>query len=282
VRHAEVVDHQQVAVLPRLADGDAAVDLVYRLDGLGGHRRAGAVRGVERESGGTVDVDQVAADLRIKGQPVEEGDLVEPADGAITRVAQRGGPPLPGDQAAVRQPLVLQSGRLAVGVDLGGLPGAEPLAPGHADLVVHPLEEPAVPREAVHQPGRQGPEHRLRVRDLGFAALQRGGQAAEEQERRYLVGITQLVVHAHRLVGGPLRTRVDALGVRLPRGEPLSFGHPPHAQGVGDGGHILGGRQAEPAYHDGPALVDQAPDLRAAFGSLGRRAAGSDVDRQDR
>src|SRR3712207_3149848 len=104
---SDVVDQQQVAVLPGVARGVGLVDLVDDLHDVLADRVAVAEPRVERQPVLAVHVHQVLAHLLGQRPLVEEGNLVEPAPLPGHGVADDGAAPLPGAQATIGLPLEL-------------------------------------------------------------------------------------------------------------------------------------------------------------------------------
>src|SRR5438552_9833381 len=226
MRGADVVDKHQVAGLPPLPYGVGLVDLVDQLHDVRAERVAVAEARIERQAVLAVDFNEVLAHLRVYRPLVEECDLVEPAPLAGERVMHDGAAALPGAQRTVALPLELDRVGTAVTLDGATVVGAEGFNERRPDVVVVVADqEPAQSLKALDQVGAQRVQDSWRIGYRGGTPNRRRDEAREQHEPRWLQRVAELVVHAHGLVGRPLRRGVHALSVALPGREGLCLGH---------------------------------------------------------
>ena len=160
MRSADVVDQHQVACLPRLTHGVGLVNRIDLFHDLRAEWLAGAEPGVERQTLGTVNIDQVFADLGGDRPLVQERDLVEETALTGDRVMDYGIAALTGAQSTVGLPLELD--RIGATVGFHGAPvvGPERLRNGRTDLVVVAArQQPAFALEPLGQILGQGLQH---------------------------------------------------------------------------------------------------------------------------
>src|SRR5262249_31840786 len=148
---------------------------------------------------------------------VEECDLVEPTPLAGERVTHDGAATLPGAQPTVALPLELDRVGTAVTLDGATVVRAEGFSKRRPDVVIVVADqEPAQSLKALDQVGGQRVQDRWRVGDRGGASSRRRNETREQHEPGWLERVAELVVHAHGLVGRPLRGGIYALSVALP------------------------------------------------------------------
>ena len=245
-----------------------------RLHDIRADRVAVAEAGIERQSIFAVDVHEVLAHLRLDRPLAEEGDLVEPAPPAGERVSHDGAAALPGAQSAAGLPLEPDRVGTTVTLDGGAVVGPERSGDRRPDgVVVVADQEPAHPLETLDQLGGQAAKHRRRVGHRGSAPGRWRNQAGKQHEAGELERVAELVVHAHGLVGRPLRRGVHALRVASPRRERLPLGHqtaklPKDRLGLG--------RVAQPetANEERTVLDEEGAQRVAVLRRPARRAAG--------
>src|SRR5207237_6668368 len=136
---------------------------------------------------------------------VEECDLVEPAPLAGARVMYDRTAALPGAQCTVGLPLELDRVGTAVMLDGATVVGAECVGDRRPDVVVVADEQPAHLLKALDQLAGQRVKYGRRVDHRGRAPVSRRNEAREQHEAWELEYIAEFVVHAHWLVGRPLR-----------------------------------------------------------------------------
>src|SRR5439155_7164661 len=211
MRGADVVHEHQVAGLPRLPYGVCLMDLVDHFYHTRADRGAVTEAGIEWQSVLTVDVHEVLANLRLDRPLAEEGDLVEPAPLAGERVSHDGAAALPGAQCAVGSPLEPDRVGTTVALDGGAVVGPERSGDRRPDVVVVvPDQEPAHPLETLDQLGGERVKHGRRVSHRGSTPGRWRDEAGKQHEAGELERVTELVVHAHGLVGWPIRGGVHA------------------------------------------------------------------------
>src|SRR5712691_843684 len=206
VRGADVVHQHQVASLPWLACGVCLVDLVDQLHDVRVESVAVAEAGIERQPVLAVLVHEVLAHLQVYRPLAEECDLVEPAALAGERVTYDGAAALPGAQSAVGLPFELDRVGTAVTLDGTTIVGAKCFSNRRADFVVVVADEqPTRSLEALDQLGGQLAKYRRRVRHRRCARVSRRNETREQHQAGKVERVAEFVVHAHGLVGRPLR-----------------------------------------------------------------------------
>ncbi|CAK7282745.1 hypothetical protein SGPA1_20720 [Streptomyces misionensis JCM 4497] len=282
VRGADVVHEQQIPGLPGLAPGVRLVGGVEQLDHLLADRASVAVTGVERQPVRAVLVHQVLAHLGGQCPLVEERDLVEPAAPARDRVPYDGAAALRGVQRAVRPPGELDGVLPAVALDLGPVLGAERLGQGRPDLVVVAAgQQPALALEPLGERGGQRLQHPRGVGHRRRPALLGRGRAGEHHQAGHVQGVTQLVVHAHRLVGRPGSGGVQAPAEVLAGRERLALRHEFTGEPAEDGAGAVRVAQSETTHEQRPVLGDHGAQRLAVLGRPGRGVRRG-VDAQQR
>src|SRR5439155_25382143 len=202
------------------------VDLVDQLHDVRADRVAVAEAGIERQPVLAIDVHEVLAHLRVYRPLVEECDLVEPAPLAGERVMHDGAATLPGAQRTVGLPLELDRVGTAVALDGATVVGAEGFSERRPDVVVVVADQkPAQSRKALDQVSGQRIQDRWRIGYRSGTSNLRRNEARKQHEPRWLERVAELVVHAHGLVGRPLRRGVHALSVALAGREVLGLGY---------------------------------------------------------
>jgi hypothetical protein len=258
---ADVVHEHQVARLPGFAPGVRLVGLVEELHDFRTDRVAVAEPGVEGQAVGAVDVHEVLADLGIEGPLVEEGDLVEPAACAGDRVPDHCAPALPGTQTPVRLPGEVDAVGAAVALDGAAVVGAERPLHRRPDLVVVAArEKPTTELEAPDEPGGKRVQHIGRIGHSGGTARLSSLQACEEQQRRRLERVAQLMVHAHRLVGRPCQRGVHTVEVGMPRSETFTLLHERSREDLEDVRSRPGVPDLESAHENGAMLLHRGAE----------------------
>ena len=211
MRRANVVHDKQVAGLPRLTYAVGLVRLVDHVDDVGADRVAVAEARVEGLGVRAVDVDEVLAYVGRQRPLVQECDLVEPAAPPGQGMPHDGVAALPRAQATAIPPLEVDRVGATVALHGAAVVRAEYVGDGRADIVVVVAnQKPALPFEALDQVSRERAQDGRAVRERGGAAHRRRHETGKEHEAWDLIRVTQLVMHAHRLVGRPFRRGVDA------------------------------------------------------------------------